>query len=162
MESRTEFSFWSLWASPLIFATDPRGMSDSKRSILLNVEAIAVNQDALSLGGGRLSSNETSGAQVWSKPLSGGEVAVLLYNRGSYDDDTWGGGGAGVGVGFTWAQLGWGAGVVGPGGGYDVAMRDLWAHAAAAASDPDTGHTAVLDPRDVQFLRLKLVPKGTR
>ena len=40
-ESKSEFSFWALWASPLIVATDPRDMSDEKRAILLNEEVSA-------------------------------------------------------------------------------------------------------------------------
>lgn len=37
-QSKSEFSFWALWASPLVMATDPRSMSDAKRSIVLNAE----------------------------------------------------------------------------------------------------------------------------
>ena len=70
-ESRTEFSFYALWASPLVFATDPRNMSEAKRSILMNTELIDVNQDALFAGGDRLF-NSTDGTQVWSKPLANG------------------------------------------------------------------------------------------
>jgi hypothetical protein len=43
-ESKSEFSFWALWASPLVVATDPRDMSQQKRSILLNEEVQRVNR----------------------------------------------------------------------------------------------------------------------
>jgi len=42
--SRTEFSFWSLWASPLLMATDPADLSDEKRAIIMNPDVIGINQ----------------------------------------------------------------------------------------------------------------------
>jgi hypothetical protein len=42
--SRTEFSFWSLWASPLMMATDPADLSPEKQSIIMNPEVISINQ----------------------------------------------------------------------------------------------------------------------
>jgi hypothetical protein len=42
--SRTEFSFWALWSSPLIVATDPANMSEEKRSILMNKEVKRLNE----------------------------------------------------------------------------------------------------------------------
>jgi hypothetical protein len=44
LQSQTEFSFWALFNSPLIVATDVRDMSN-KADILLNREVISVNQD---------------------------------------------------------------------------------------------------------------------
>jgi hypothetical protein len=40
----SEFSFWSLWASPLLVATDPADLSDEKKAIIMNSEVIAINQ----------------------------------------------------------------------------------------------------------------------
>jgi len=42
-QSKVEFSFWSLFNSPLIVTTDIRDMNG--KSALLNKEVIAVNQD---------------------------------------------------------------------------------------------------------------------
>jgi len=74
VDSRTEFAFWSLWSSPLIVATDIRNLTAQKRSILMNPEVIAVNQDPLWTAGERLANYTKTGApgQVWAKPLSGG------------------------------------------------------------------------------------------
>lgn len=47
-EQITEFSFWCLWAAPLIVATDVRVLSN--KQIILNKEAIAVNQDKVRIG----------------------------------------------------------------------------------------------------------------
>jgi len=44
IEYITQFSFWSLLASPLIVATDIRNMTDIKKGILLNAEVIAIDQ----------------------------------------------------------------------------------------------------------------------
>jgi alpha-galactosidase len=142
MESRTEFSFWSLWASPLIVATDPRNMSEAKRSIIMNEEVIAINQDSLYKGGTRLQNN-TDGSEVWSKDLLNGDIAVILYNRGN---SSFGGGDA-VDVTVTWSELGWSD-------EGQVFMRDVWGHTDVTPSDPATGHTVTLVPKDVSMYRL--------
>jgi alpha-galactosidase len=144
-QSRSEFSFWALWASPLVLATDPRAMSAQKRSIVLNAEIIAVNQDALMVGGSRLA-NFSDGGQVWAKPLASGDMAVVLYNMG--DDSAWGGGGPAVAVTVTWAMLGWDADA---GAGEGVSGRDLWLHKDFAPSSPTSGHTATLEPQAVEM-----------
>ena len=52
--------------------------------MLLNKDLIAVNQDPLGKGGNKIgTSNCTQGAkycQIWAKQLTGGAVAVALYN----------------------------------------------------------------------------------
>lgn len=146
-DSRTEFSFWALWASPLVFATDPRNMTDEKKAILMNEEVIAVNQDALFAGGDRLY-NATDGTQAWSKPLANGDVAVILYNRGTDAEGAVTTGAKDVSV--TWQQLGW----ADDGTASTYTMRDLWAHDAVQPSDPATGHTASVLPKDVQMFRI--------
>jgi len=44
-EYRTHISLWALTAAPLLAGNDIRTMSDVTKSILLNKEVIAVNQD---------------------------------------------------------------------------------------------------------------------
>ena len=43
-EARTQMAIWSILAAPLIMGNDLRTVSDSARAILLNSEAIAVDQ----------------------------------------------------------------------------------------------------------------------
>lgn len=43
-EARTQLAIWSILAAPLIMGNDLRTVSDSARAILLNREAIAVDQ----------------------------------------------------------------------------------------------------------------------
>ena len=51
--------------------------------------------------------------QVWVKPLAGGEVAFVAFNRSP----------GVLTVNVSWAMLGWGA-------GQRAVLRDLWAHAS--------------------------------
>lgn len=43
INSRTEFSFWSIWSSPLLISTDLRDLSNRKKEIIMNEEVIAIN-----------------------------------------------------------------------------------------------------------------------
>ena len=45
---------------------------------MANPEVIAIDQDPLGVAGDRI--YNISGAQLWSKPLSNGDQAVVLYN----------------------------------------------------------------------------------
>eukprot|EP00730_Choanoeca_flexa_P001312 TRINITY_DN10580_c0_g1_i1.p1 TRINITY_DN10580_c0_g1~~TRINITY_DN10580_c0_g1_i1.p1 ORF type:complete len:425 (+),score=62.91 TRINITY_DN10580_c0_g1_i1:40-1314(+) len=77
-ENRAHFSLWCLAKAPLLIGTDLTKVSDAVIDILANPEAIAINQDPLAKQG-RLISN-TSQQELWSGPLSNGDVAVVLLN----------------------------------------------------------------------------------
>jgi alpha-galactosidase len=79
-EYRAHFSLWAMMAAPLMAGNDVARMDAVTRSILLNKEVIAVDQDALGPQGHRVARDGTS--EVWIKPLSGGALALLLFNRG--------------------------------------------------------------------------------
>ena len=79
-EYRTHFSLWAMMAAPLMAGNDVAHMDESTRSILLNKEVIAVDQDALGVQGHRVWKD--GDREVWAKPLSGGARALLLLNRG--------------------------------------------------------------------------------
>jgi alpha-galactosidase len=79
-EYRAHFSLWAMMAAPLMAGNDVARMDAVARSILLNKEVIAVDQDALGQQGHRVARDGTS--EVWIKPLSGGALALLLFNRG--------------------------------------------------------------------------------
>lgn len=97
VESRTEFSFWALWASPMLIATDPRQMDSVKCSIVMNEEVIAVNQDELAVPGNRRYKDPETGAQVWSRQLVNGDVGGILYNPHNFSPAT---------IRVTWDMLG--------------------------------------------------------
>lgn len=79
-EYRTHFGLWALASAPLIAGNDVRSMSDETKSILLNKEVIAVDQDPL----GRQATEITDGSwERWVKPLYGGGIAVGIVNLSS-------------------------------------------------------------------------------
>ena len=107
-EYRTHFSLWAMIAAPLIAGNDVRSLAPEIREILLNKEVIAVDQDALGKGGTQIAAD--GDVVVWAKPLSSGDYAVALFNRGTQEVK---------GV-AAWKDFGW--------SGKHV-VRDLWAHA---------------------------------
>jgi alpha-galactosidase len=108
-EYRSHFSFWALLAAPLIAGNDVRSMAPEIKEILTNPEVIAVNQDKLGQQGRRVAKN--GDLEIWSKPLSDGSRAVILFNRGAGESD----------LKVSWEQIGY------P-GSVPAKVRDLWAH----------------------------------
>lgn len=80
-ESRAHFSFWALFAAPLMAGNDVRSMSPQTAAILTNREVVAVDQDPLGVQGRRIW--DAGAHEVWMKPLGDGSRAVILFNRGS-------------------------------------------------------------------------------
>jgi alpha-galactosidase len=78
-EYKTHMSLWVLLASPLLAGNDLTRMTDADKNILMNKEAIAIDQDPLGKQGDRL--YESGDLDVWTKPLSGGRITVGLFNR---------------------------------------------------------------------------------
>jgi len=73
------FSFWCLLASPLMAGNDLSNMNDSIKNILLNTDAIAINQDKAGIQGKKV--YDESDFEIWAKPLQNGDVAIILFNR---------------------------------------------------------------------------------
>jgi alpha-galactosidase len=80
-EARAQMTMWAVVAAPLILGSDPRELSPAAIKMLTNREVIQVDQDHLGIQGTRV--QEEGSAQIWVKPLTGGERAVALLNRGS-------------------------------------------------------------------------------
>jgi alpha-galactosidase len=80
-EHRSQFGMWCIMGSPLVIGMD-LGKSSSEKyfPVLLNREAIAVNQDPLGIQGWRVQKMDQT--EVWMKPLAGGDLAVAMLNRG--------------------------------------------------------------------------------
>jgi alpha-galactosidase len=78
-EYKTHMSLWVILAAPLLAGNDLSKMTDADKSLLMNKDAIAIDQDSLGKQGDRL--YESGDLDVWTKPLSGGRVAVGLFNR---------------------------------------------------------------------------------
>lgn len=137
-EYRSHFSLWCLLAAPLMIGCDVRAMSQATREILLNHEAIAVNQDPLGRQGFRLGSVDWGGqtADAWAKPLRDGSVAVGMFNLGEMAQRR---------ITVAWESLGL----------HDrrpCRVRDLWAHADLGVF---TGSfDARVDSHDVMLVRI--------
>jgi hypothetical protein len=82
VEEKTQMAIWSISAAPLIMGNDLRNVSETSKAILLNQDAIDVNQDPLGQMGMRISRGDGS-TEVWARNLHNGDVAVALYNTGA-------------------------------------------------------------------------------
>ncbi len=78
-EYKTHMSLWVILAAPLLAGNDLSKMSEVDKNILMNKDAIAIDQDVLGRQGDRLF--QSGDLDVWTKPLSGGRVAVGMFNR---------------------------------------------------------------------------------
>jgi alpha-galactosidase len=83
-ENRAHFSLWCVTSAPLIAGNDIRSMPKPVLEILINREAIAVNQAYSTNAGDRVIQNGTS--EIWAKPLpevvnNAKAFGVVLFNR---------------------------------------------------------------------------------
>ncbi|MCX6335372.1 MAG: glycoside hydrolase family 27 protein [Bacteroidia bacterium] len=78
-EYKTHFSLWCMLASPLMAGNDIQNMTPETKSILLNKEIIALNQDTL--GRQAVCYRDNIDYQIWFKALSNNEKAVCLLNK---------------------------------------------------------------------------------
>jgi alpha-galactosidase len=141
-EYRSHFSLWCLLAAPLMIGCDVRHMSPAAREILLNSEAIAVNQDPLGAQGWKVGEHRQlqSIAEIWAKPLADGSVALGLFNLGEKGHRR---------VPFAWESVGL----------HDrrpCRVRDLWAHEDLGVFRGE--FSTLLDRHDVALLKLTPTP----
>jgi alpha-galactosidase len=106
-EYKSHFSLWAMMAAPLIAGNDIPHMTPEIRSILLNKEIIALDQDPLGHQGHRV--HKDGDLEVWARELAGGNRAVLLLNRGAAPAD----------ISFDWAELGYPAMLT-------ATVHDMW------------------------------------
>ncbi len=106
-EYRTHMSLWSLLAAPLLAGNDLRSMSDETKSILMNTEVIAIDQDPEAKPVKKIS--EQGPLVIAARPLKDKTWAVGLFNRGD----------AATKMSVAWADLGLHG---------KLKVRDLWAH----------------------------------
>ena len=77
---QTHMTLWAILAAPLLAGNDLSTMTAETKSILMNRDVIAIDQDALGKQGDRVWAEGPY--EIWSKPLAGGGRAVALFNRG--------------------------------------------------------------------------------
>jgi alpha-galactosidase len=118
-EYRTHMSLWCLLAAPLMAGNDLRSMTEETKSILMNDEAIAIDQDREFQPVRRLSQEGKS--EVLLRPLSGNAFAIGLFNRGDEP----------ARISFRWDALKFDTGLY---GFRRLQARDLWKHAPVDVS----------------------------
>ena len=104
----------------------------------MNKEVIAVNQDEGFTGGTRIRNDSEKGTQVWTKPLSNGDVAVVLYNSNSRGGD--------IEISFRWTDLGFS-------NNESISLRNLGENADLNNNVTLGSFSSSVSPKDVLFLR---------
>src|SRR5579863_107501 len=79
-ENRAHFSMWAMLAAPLLAGNDLPNMKPEVKAILTNHDVIAIDQDALGKQASRVYSDGE--VEVWTRPLSGGSLAIAVLNAG--------------------------------------------------------------------------------
>jgi alpha-galactosidase len=131
-EYRTHMSLWSILAAPLLAGNDIRNMTAETKSILMNPEVIAVDQDKTGLQGKRIW--QSSDQEIWLRELTDGQRAIALFNRG----------GAAAEISLKWADVGLKK--------TPKTVRDLWAHADIKTDGPE--YKVSVPMHGVVFLRI--------
>jgi alpha-galactosidase len=81
VEDRTEMTLWAALAAPLIAGTDLVHATPATLALLTNRAVVAVDQDPLGRPARQVTGDH--GLDVLTRPLSGGDVAVVLFNETS-------------------------------------------------------------------------------
>jgi alpha-galactosidase len=131
-EYRSMFSLWAMMAAPLMAGNDLTAMDAATRSILLNHEVIAIDQDRLGRQGQRV--RRERDVEIWKRQLADGGQAVLLFNRGEAPER----------IALDWGDL--------AGDGRGAQVRDLWRHSPVARTAGP--YIATVAPHDVVMLRV--------
>jgi alpha-galactosidase len=135
-EYRTHMSLWAMLRAPLIAGNDLRSMTEETKSILMNPDVIAIDQDPYAKPVRILSVEGKN--EVLVRPLEGDAVAVALFNRGDQDAP----------ISFRWDSLQLGANL----GGKQLEARDLWKHVDVPVSGDS--FTATVPRHGVVLLRV--------
>jgi len=130
-EYQTHMSLWAMLAAPLLAGNDLRQMSPETLAILTNREVIAVDQDKLGKQGSQ--AWKSNDHEIWTRQLSGGDMAVSFFNRGKDEAK----------IGVKWADIGAPA---------KRKARDLWLHQDVDTSAPE--YTATVPGHGVIMLRI--------
>jgi alpha-galactosidase len=106
-EYRTHMSLWAIFAAPLLAGNDVRTMSDDTKSILLNKEVIAVDQDPMGMQGKVV--GQMNNVEFYGRPLNNGDSALVVVNRAD----------SATSMKMSWGEMHVPAG---------TKVRDLWKH----------------------------------
>ena len=108
-EYKTQFTMWCLLPAPLLMGNDVRKMTAETKAILMNKEAIAVNQDPAVIPARRI--RKTDEVDLWSRKLADGSWCIVLLQKTKSPRK----------VEFNWKEVGLKE-------NQPAVIRDLWAH----------------------------------
>ena len=131
-EYRTHMSLWAILAAPLLAGNDLSQMTAETKSLLMNKDVIAIDQDPLGRQGDRL--HQDGDLETWTRTLSGGAIAVGLFNRST------------TAAPMTLKLSGIGLKHAG-------SIRDVWS--ATSLTSPNGELTTTVPPHGVVLLLLK-------
>jgi alpha-galactosidase len=132
-EYRTHMSLWAILAAPLLAGNDIRNMTPDTKSILMNAEVTAINQDKGGTQGKRIW--QQGDQEIWVRELANGDRVIGAFNRG----------GAAVDLTLRWADLGFKKA--------PKKARNLWAHSDTEIEG--TEYKVSVPMHGVVFLRVK-------
>jgi alpha-galactosidase len=141
-EYRTHMSLWSMLSAPLIAGNDVANMTDDTKSILMNADVIAIDQDPLAKPVQTISANGKSIVLVRS--LRDDSAAVGLFNR---DDHA-------IEISVRWDSLHLRPVL----GEKTLRAIDLWKHEAVVVTGDN--YTAIVPARGVVLLKVSGVSGG--
>ncbi|MEU4243534.1 ricin-type beta-trefoil lectin domain protein [Actinoplanes sp. NPDC026619] len=128
-EDRAHFSLWAMLAAPLIAGNNLTTANATTLGILTNRAVIAIDQDPLGSQGVQVQT--ANGGDVLAKRLSGGDVAVLLFNENT-----------------SARTISTDVATIGKTGASSYTLTDLWTGATSSTSGPISatvpGHGAAL------------------
>jgi alpha-galactosidase len=126
-------------SAPLMAGNDLRSMTEETKSILMNPDVVAIDQDREPKPVQRLSQQGKS--EVIIRPLSGNAYAVGLYNRGDAPAE----------ISFRWDALKFDTGLY---GFRRLTAQDLWKHEPVQTTG-DT-FTATVPKHGVVLLKVSI------
>ena len=132
-EYRTHMSLWAIFAAPLLAGNDVRNMSADTRSILLNKDVIAIDQDPLGKQGQLVF--KRGDVDYWKRGLSGSGAAIAAVNRANEP----------VSVTIPWKELGIGSSFV---------FKEVWS-GLDVKTQSDSSFT--IPPHGVVLLNMEVV-----
>jgi alpha-galactosidase len=119
----------------MLVATDVYKMPEERKAILTNKDVLAIHSDPLFIAGERIRKGSL-GEQVWTRPLSNGDYAVVLFNAANHTS---------LPIEIQWTDLDWRA-------NDRVLVKDLW---SGEVSGPfNVGHGVTVAPNDIAMWRV--------
>ena len=148
-EDRAHFSMWAMLAAPLIAGNDIRAMPKDVGGVLTNRDVIAIDQDSLGIEGFQYSVRDS--VELWFKPLSRGDWAMVVLNRAK----------APRAVSFDWGRETVNDSLSGRSasfGNTTYRVRELWTKKDLGTTTKALG--ATVPAHDVLAVRLQRMPAG--